>query len=161
MMIAPRDIATADLAALTELNTREEIALSVLSAAAFETAVRNAWYARCFDAAAGFLLAYDQTADLASPNFRWFRQRYDRFIYIDRVAVAETARGRGLGQAFYADVAARAVAAGHLRLTAEVNLDPPNPASLAFHRRLGFQDVGEARLASGKTVAYLVRDLSR
>ena len=32
---------------------------------------------------------------------------------------------------------------------------PPNPASDAFHERLGFVEVGQARLRNGKFVRYL------
>src|SRR5215510_13442043 len=41
-----------------------------------------------------FLLAFDQDADYDSPNFLWFRQRYPRFVYVDRIAVAASARTR-------------------------------------------------------------------
>lgn len=160
MITSPRDIEPADLPGLFELNRREELALSAMTFADFQMAVGRAWSARCFPAAAGFLLAYDQSASLASPNFHWFHQRFDRFVYIDRVAVAEAARGQGLARAFYADLAGRSIAAGHRRLVAEVNLDPPNPASLAFHRQFGFAETGRARLPSGKTVIYLTRDLT-
>ena len=42
----------------------------------------------------------------------------------------------------------------------EVNAVPPNPASQAFHERLGFVQVGSAQLAGGaKTVTYMVREI--
>jgi predicted GNAT superfamily acetyltransferase len=41
-----------------------------------------------------------------------------------------------------------------------VNYEPPNPASEAFHTRLGFVEVGRATLPDrGKSVRYLKRDL--
>ena len=42
-----------------------------------------------------FLIAFDQDAISASPNFQWFKSRYKRFVYIDRVIVAADKRGRG------------------------------------------------------------------
>jgi uncharacterized protein len=37
----------------------------------------------------------------------------------------------------------------------EVNIDPPNPASEAFHLALGFKEVGQATIHGGtKTVRY-------
>jgi hypothetical protein len=40
----------------------------------------------------------------------------------------------------------------------EVNADPPNPASDAFHTALGFAEVGSASIHAGsKTVRYLAR----
>lgn len=41
------------------------------------------------------MLAMDQDADYASPNFQRFRARYPRFVYVDRIVVAQSARGRG------------------------------------------------------------------
>src|SRR5476649_2671284 len=36
---------------------------------------------------------------------------------------------------------------------------PPNPASLAFHARRGFREIGRIPYGEGKTVALLLRDL--
>jgi predicted GNAT superfamily acetyltransferase len=45
-------------------------------------------------------------------------------------------------------------------VTCEVNLDPPNPESLAFHARLGFARVGEQETKGGSvTVALLAAEL--
>lgn len=44
----------------------------------------------------------------------------------------------------------------------EVNSDPPNPASDAFHARLGFAEVGAAAIHGGaKSVRYLARPLEK
>ena len=39
------------------------------------------------------LIAFDERAPYESPNHHWFRRRYPRFVYVDRVAVSESARG--------------------------------------------------------------------
>jgi predicted GNAT superfamily acetyltransferase len=107
-----------------------------------------------------FLLAFDQDADYASPNFRWFKARHQYFVYIDRIVVAAHARGRGLARLLYADLFDHARAAGHDRIGCEVNLGPPNPASDGFHAALGFREVGCANLpGSGKIVRYLAKNL--
>jgi predicted GNAT superfamily acetyltransferase len=107
---------------------------------------------------AAFLIAFDQGADYASPNFLWFRSRLPRFVYVDRIVVAAEARGRGLARALYGELFRRAAAAGHDRVVCEVNLEPPNPASDAFHARLGFAEIGRGRVGT-KTVRYLERTL--
>jgi hypothetical protein len=38
-------------------------------------------------------LAFDQHARYDSPNFLWFGARYPRFVYVDRIVVAASARG--------------------------------------------------------------------
>ncbi len=106
-----------------------------------------------------FLVALDQGADYDSPNFLWFRDRFERFVYVDRIAVAPQARGRGLARALYEALIARARAAGHDRIVCEVNADPPNPASDAFHAALGFAVIGAATLSGGKVARYYARAL--
>ncbi|MCE3290444.1 MAG: GCN5-related N-acetyltransferase [Caulobacter sp.] len=146
--------------ALLALNNAHAVELSLLDAAGLERLVAAAFAARRIGLADALLIAFDQDADYDSPNFLWFRERYGRFVYVDRVVTAAAARGRGLAGRLYRDLVEQARAAGHARIVCEVNSDPPNPASEAFHRGFGFRPVGEARLANGKTVTYLALDLS-
>ncbi len=108
----------------------------------------------------GFLIGFDRNAAYDSPNFLWFRNRLDSFYYIDRVVVAPTARGRGIGARLYAAFEASARAAGAPTLVCEVNLDPPNPGSDAFHAALGFAEIGRGTPSPGKVVRYLARPAS-
>ena len=48
---------------------------------------------------AGVLMAFGDDAAHDSGNFHWFRQRYQDFLYIDRIAVASRRRGGGVGGA--------------------------------------------------------------
>ena len=106
------------------------------------------------------LIAFDQTSSYDSPNFTWFRTRFPRFVYIDRVIVAPARQGRGYAAALYRRIGELASEAGHTRLGCEVNIDPPNPASSRFHARLGFVEVDRARVAGAdKTVSRLSRSL--
>jgi predicted GNAT superfamily acetyltransferase len=107
----------------------------------------------------GFLLAFSQAASYHSPNFLWFRERYSRFVYIDRVVVAPSSRRGGIGYRLYADLehASRVHAPV---LTCEVNLDPPNPGSLVFHERFGFCEAGRQHTDGGaKLVCLMAKDL--
>ena len=107
----------------------------------------------------GFLIAFDQTSDYNGVNFKWFVERYPKFIYIDRVIVAPHARGQGLARTFYEGLFDRARAAGYEMVGCEINSDPPNPGSMAFHAALSFTEVGVAALDNGKSVSYQVRTL--
>ena len=147
-------------AALLALNNDHAEELSLLDRAGLDALLREAFYARRLGALDAALIAFDQDADYASPNFLWFRERYPRFVYVDRVLVAPRARGRGLARALYEDLFAPARAAGHDRIVCEVNRNPPNPGSDAFHAALGFAEVGAADIHGGaKTVRYLMRAL--
>ncbi|MFY8143737.1 MAG: GNAT family N-acetyltransferase [Caulobacter sp.] len=154
------DLVTPEGAALLALNNAHAVELSWLEPERLARLVAEAFLARRVGVADALLLTFDQDADYDSPNFLWFRARYPTFVYVDRVVVADSARGRGLAKALYDDLFAAAKAAGHARIVCEVNSDPPNPASDAFHAALGFVPVGTAEIHGGKkTVTYLERRL--
>ena len=152
--IFPQDEATHD--ALLDLNNAHARETSLLTPAEWHNLVREAFSATCVGGPAALLIAFDQDADYHSPNFKWFQDRRPRFVYIDRIIVAGTHRGKGLAGDLYRDLFERARAVRHDRVVCEVNLVPPNRGSDAFHDRMGFAEVGRATLGgAGKTVRYL------
>lgn len=151
-----------DLTALTTLNNHHARETSLLSEEQFVNMIQMAFYARGFGPAltpAALLIAFDQKAPYENPNFQFFRGRHRRFIYVDRLITASHARRGGLARRLYGDLFLRAAEAGLRVVGCEVNLDPPNPASDAFHAGMGFVEVGRALLENGKTVRYLERAL--
>lgn len=106
----------------------------------------------------GYLIGFLRGTEYDGEEFGWFRRTYpDPFLYVDQIAVSSRSRKRGLGQALYDDIEAFAMRKLISRLTCEVNLEPPNPASLEFHRRIGFSEVGRMNTRDGRTVALLSR----
>lgn len=148
------------LDAVLRLNQVHVTELSDLDAAALDRLVCEAFFTSVVNGGDAFLIAFDQEADYDSPNFRWFQARYGRFVYVDRIVVAAPARGRGLAKRLYESLFESACAKGQSIIACEVNHAPSNPASDAFHRAQGFEEVGRADLASGKTVRYLVKRLN-
>jgi len=106
---------------------------------------------------AAFVLVFGPSADYDSANYRWFTERYADFGYLDRIVVGQQWRRRGLGRLIYDDV--EKAAGSHGRLACEVNLEPPNHASLAFHAARGYVEVGRLRYDGGKVTAMLVKEL--
>jgi uncharacterized protein len=147
--------------ALLALNNEHALELSWADDARLRQLVAAAFFAERVGFADAFLIAFDQDARYDSRNFLWFRSRYSRFVYVDRVVTAPQARGRGLARLLYGRVIDRAMAAGHVRVVCEVNSEPPNPVSEALHRSLGFSPVGEAQLSTAKTVKYLELQIRR
>ena len=148
--------------AVLALNNAHAAELSWLDRDRLTLLIRQAFHARRIGEVDGFLLAFDEGAAYDSPNYLWFRQRYRRFVYVDRVVIAPAARGRGYAGLLYADLFDRAGRAGHDLVVCEVNRDPPNPASDAFHAAHGFVEVGQAAIhQSSKTVRYLARAIER
>lgn len=110
--------------------------------------------ARIDNRLAGFLVGLRPGTEYASPNYRWFCQHYDDFAYVDRVAVAEWARRRGIAEALYA--AFGASQSGVPVLTCEVNIRPSNDGSMVFHHRLGFRQVGSQETDGGRKEVALM-----
>lgn len=107
----------------------------------------------------GFVVGFEPGMDYASPNYLYFENRGTDYLYVDRIVVAEEARGMRVGQTLYRKVIALAVDQGRVEVACEVNLEPPNPASIAFHSRLGFSEVGRQETGYA-TVALLTHPLS-
>ena len=110
----------------------------------------------------GFCMVLAPGADYDSGNYAWFSERYDDFIYLDRVAIAPAYQRQGVGRALYAEVgrlaAVRCPTATDLTL--EVNLRPRNDASLAFHAELGFVEVGQRETDYGALVSLMAKPLA-
>lgn len=150
-----RRICDEDLPQLLRLNNEAVPAVNYLDETAFRALLKEAELAivsATGGSVSAFLLAFGPRAAYQSPNYRWFASRFRDFLYIDRIVVDSLERGNGLGQRLYE--AAFELAADR-PLCCEVNLRPPNEGSLRFHRRLGFQCVGEADSSDGKRVAML------
>ena len=153
-------IGPAQMAAVLALNNLHARELSLLDRARLDHLVGQAYLALRAGAGEAFLLAFDERADYDSANYLWFRARYQRFAYVDRVAVAQEARGRGLARRFYEALFDKARGDGHSLVACEVNIDPPNPGSDAFHAAMGFEEAGIAEIYGGeRTVRYLIRPL--
>ena len=160
--VAPVAITPGAEAGILALNNEHATELSWLDSGRLAALVSRAFHARCIGDAEAFLLALDERAEYDSPNFRWFRERYQSFGYVDRRAVASAARGRGHARRLYADLIGRTAASGRRIIGCEVNFEPPNPASDALHAALGFSEVGRAVIGGGsKTVRYLVCPVCR
>jgi predicted GNAT superfamily acetyltransferase len=154
-MDAPRPLAPEDVAPLLALNNEHAQALSWQEPAQFDTLLATAFHTRTVGTPpAALLVAFDETAPYDNQNFNWLKARFPRFVYIDRVVVATSAGGKGYARALYDELREAAKQAGQERLVCEINVEPPNPGSVAFHSKMGFREVGRATLDNGKTVAY-------
>ena len=149
-----------DLPGLLALNNAHALELAEETGESFAQLLSIAWRVRSAADAAGMCIAFDQDTERDSQNLNWFRERFDRFAYIDRVVVDPKSRGKGLAKRFYNDVIDAARQQGHTLLCAEVNFEPPNPASDAFHASMGFEPIGTAKLDDrDKTVQYFTLQL--
>ena len=136
--------------------------LSPLDQAELSYVLERAEYARQINDGMGALVGYAHDVDYPDHwNMTWIARHLDRFFYIDRIIIDETAQGQGLGQKLYADVERHARAGGYDWLACEVNTIPNNPASHAFHLREGFIELGEQKFPKqDKAVRYYAKALN-
>ena len=90
----------------------------------------------------GFVICLLPNTEYGSLNYAWFNERYDEFIYVDRIAVATKFRNQSIGSMLYDNVFEYAQE-NSIPVTAEVSLRPSNVGSDRFHLRHGFTAVGK------------------
>ena len=116
------------------------------------------WVATVDDRVVGYVLTLESNVPYEGEEFQWFHNHIDTFLYIDRVAVFPDARRQGVGHALYARVIRFAREHGNVRVACEVNLEPPNPESMAFHKKQSFVTLSSLVTHNGRKVALLVRN---
>ncbi|NIR32491.1 MAG: GNAT family N-acetyltransferase [Gammaproteobacteria bacterium] len=163
MSIAIRDVSAQDLEALIELNECEVPHVNSVPLSLFEWFAQEAAYfrvARAEGRVVGFLAGLAPAMPHTSQYFRWFRERYSDFIYIDRVVVSPESRRLGVAARLYGDMETTFGERVSM-LACEVNLVPRNEPSLRFHARMGFRSIGTLETENGtKQVSLLVKRLA-
>ena len=107
----------------------------------------------------GFVICLSPGTRYGSLNYAWFNQRYEAFIYVDRIAVSPQHRGKGIGSILYERVIAHAEY-NEVPVAAEVNRKPPNPGSMRFHDRFDFVKIGVLHHGE-KSVNMLLRETTQ
>ena len=89
----------------------------------------------------GFVLCMREGQSYQSENYKYLTSRFSNFLYIDRIAIKKEYRRRGLGEKIYLELVSIAEKLG-LDILCEVNTRPRNDASLLFHEKMGFEEIG-------------------
>jgi predicted GNAT superfamily acetyltransferase len=155
-----RPLADADVDAVLDLNAKSVEALSPLDASklsANRSMAAESLVVEVDGTVAAFAIAYGPDVDYESENYSWHRDRFDDFFYLDRIVVGADYRRRGIATALYD--AMEEQAGPHGRMVCEVNSDPPNLESLAFHHGRGYVDIGELVQQDGHRVVMLEKRL--
>ena len=149
-----RSIAPGDLSDILELNQKWVPEVGSLTESALEELNDKCAYTAVIPlsdgSVGGFVLVLGPGSAYESLNYRFFSERHgggggereNNFTYLDRIVVAGHAKRTGLGRQLYRGVAEFAGSVGSPVVCCEVNVDPPNPMSTAFHAALGFEPVG-------------------
>lgn len=114
--------------------------------------------ADCMGAFAGYLIAFSDQAPYDGEEFRYCQMHIQLpFFYIDQVAVSPDYRLLGAARTLYNAAFVHPALSSSLVQCCEVNIDPPNPESMAFHTSMGFERLTSLRVQDGRTVALLVK----
>ena len=103
----------------------------------------------------GFIILMREGQNYDSLNYKFFNSQSFPFLYVDRIAIKDGHRRKGLGRMIYEktiDIAKEL----NIPTCCEVNTIPRNDPSLAFHDSFGFKEVG-TKDYEDHSVVYLTR----
>ena len=102
----------------------------------------------------GFVICFRENSDYKSPNYKYFNQKKEKFLYIDRVVIKSGFRRNGLGTRVY-EFIKRTASKELLPICCEVNSDPPNDISIKFHIKNGFKKIGKKEFADHSVIYFI------
>jgi predicted GNAT superfamily acetyltransferase len=106
----------------------------------------------------GFIILMREGQNYDSLNYKFFNSQSFPFLYVDRIAIKDGHRRKGLGRMIYEktiDIAKDL----DVSTCCEVNTIPRNDPSLAFHDTFGFREVG-TKDYDDHSVVYLTKTSS-
>lgn len=102
----------------------------------------------------GFVICLRENTNYQSINYKFFQKRHNKFLYIDRIAIANKYQSSGIGSNLYNKLLSIKEKL-NMPICAEVNIDPPNKLSINFHRKHGFSEITECTIKEGYSVVYM------
>jgi len=102
-----------------------------------------------------FVLCMREGNSYHSENYKYLSKLFPKFLYVDRIAVQENFRRKGIAKKIYSKVISTAKD-NNLDVLCEVNTRPSNEPSLVFHEKMGFEEVGNNDFEKN-SVVYLRR----
>lgn len=102
---------------------------------------------------AGFLLAFTHDVQYESINYEWFNQNYDSFLYIDRIVISDSFRGKGIASKLYKYALEWVTEHSLPSVFAEIDVMPANKPSLLFHQKFGFKELELLKHSENKIVS--------
>lgn len=155
-VINVRNYHSSDETAVLALNQASEYLLSPLNAARLKLLHEMSalsLVAAIDQRVVGFLLGFLENTEYDSSYYAWFNSRFKHFLYIDRIVIKSEVRGLGLGRKLYSAAIEWATNKELVWLTADINSQPPNTRSLAFHQCLGFIELSRQYINQHKEVS--------
>ncbi len=152
-----RQITPQDLASVLAINNEAVPAVNALTASELSDIVNiseKAWVVDEGDKIVGVLIVLGPRESYGSANYTWLDSQFTNFCYVDRIIIATSGKRKGYGKALYLALEEHAVSTGVEMLLCEVNVEPENPQSMAFHESLGWVPFQDREHGPGKIVRY-------
>tara|TARA_A100001037_G_C15082873_1_gene605140 strand:- start:411 stop:911 length:501 start_codon:yes stop_codon:yes gene_type:complete len=152
-----RQITPQDLASVLAINNEAVPAVNALTASELSDIVNiseKAWVVDEGDKIVGVLIVLGPRESYGSANYTWLNSQFTNFCYVDRIIIATSGKRNGYGKALYLALEEHAVSTGVEMLLCEVNVEPENPQSMAFHESLGWVPFQDREHGPGKIVRY-------
>ena len=152
-----------DLSEIFHINEASIPAVNTVSMDEFKWFLSKKTYFKCAEdedrKICGFLLVLPPGLDYESLNYKWFSGRYSNFAYIDRIAIDERSKRKGIGSSLYTDLESTMKDKYDL-IACEFNIKPLNETSKKFHEKLDYKNVGYQYTENGtKQVSLMIKKL--
>ena len=157
-----RNVKFEDLKDIIEINEQSIPAVNTVSLIQFETFLRDSIYFKVVtnrsQKICGFLLVLPSGLEYDSLNYKWFSSRYEKFAYIDRIAISKNWRNKGMGKSLYTDL--ENTLKDYNLIACEFNVIPLNLVSKQFHESLDYENVGFQLTENGtKKVSLMTKKI--
>tara|TARA_Y100000741_G_scaffold257211_1_gene198324 strand:- start:2 stop:496 length:495 start_codon:yes stop_codon:yes gene_type:complete len=163
-MFKLREVTISDLEKIRKINEEAIPAVNTVSLDEFKWFLKRSIYFKVSlnedEQVCGFLLVLPTGLEYESLNYKWFSDKFSDFAYIDRIAVKDEFRGKGIGKSLYVDLE-KSVMKDIKRIACEFNIKPPNLVSKKFHEGLSYKRVG-TQLTENETkeVSLMIKEIN-
>ena len=163
-MFKLREVTISDLEKIRKINEEAIPAVNTVSLDEFKWFLKRSIYFKVSlnddEQVCGFLLVLPTGLKYESLNYKWFSDKFSDFAYIDRIAVKDEFRGKGIGKSLYVDLE-KSVMKDIKRIACEFNINPPNLVSKKFHEGLAYKRVG-TQLTENETkeVSLMIKEIN-
>ena len=157
-----RNVKIDDLKDIIEINEESIPAVNTVSLMQFKSFLRDSIYFKVVtnrsQKICGFLLVLPSGLEYDSLNYKWFSSRYEKFAYIDRIAISKNWRNKGMGKSLYTDL--ENTLKDYKLIACEFNVIPLNQVSKQFHESLDYENVGFQLTENGtKKVSLMTKKI--
>ena len=157
-----RNVKIDDLKDIIEINEESIPAVNTVSLMQFKSFLTDSIYFKVVtnrsQKICGFLLVLPSGLEYDSLNYKWFSSRYEKFAYIDRIAISKNWRNKGMGKSLYTDL--ENTLKDYNLIACEFNVIPLNLVSKQFHESLDYEIVGFQLTENGtKKVSLMAKKI--